>query len=123
MKITSFFAIIIIAMVILVGGTYEAETVETASISVEGMRCGACCTKVETALASQNGVKTVSVNLETKFATVEFYPAKVAKSELVQAVSDAGFAVNEAACEYSSEKAKVAAEGAACNLKSKKKAI
>tara|TARA_Y100001949_G_scaffold156539_1_gene145488 strand:+ start:721 stop:1092 length:372 start_codon:yes stop_codon:yes gene_type:complete len=123
MKKTSFFAIIIIAMVILVGGTYEAETVETASISVEGMRCGACCTKVETALASQNGVRTVSVNLETKFATVEFYPAKVAKSELVQAVSDAGFAVNEAACEYSSEKAKVAAEGAACNLKSKKKAI
>ena len=123
MKKTSFFAIIIIAMVILVGGTYEAETVETASISVEGMRCGACCTKVETALASQNGVKTVSVNLETKFATVEFYPAKVAKSELVQAVSDAGFAVNEAACEYSSEKTKVAAEGAACNLKSKKKAI
>ena len=123
MKKTSFFAIIIIAMVILVGGTYEAATVETASISVEGMRCGACCTKVETALASQNGVKTVSVNLETKFATVEFYPAKVAKSELVQAVSDAGFAVNEAACEYSSEKAKVAAEGAACNLKSKKKAI
>ena len=123
MKKTSFFAVIIIAMVILIGGTYEAETVETASISVEGMRCGACCTKVETALASQNGVKTVSVNLETKFATVEFYPAKVAKSELVQAVSDAGFAVNEAACEYSSEKAKVAAEGAACNLKSKKKAI
>ena len=123
MKKTSFFAIIIIAMVILVGGTYEAETVETASISVEGMRCGACCTKVETALASQNGVRTVSVNLETKFATVEFYPAKVAKSELVQAVSDAGFAVNEAACEYSSEKAKVAAEGAACNLKSKKKAV
>ena len=123
MKKTSFFAIIIVALVILVGGTYEAETVETASISVEGMRCGACCTKVETALASQNGVKTVSVNLETKFATVEFYPAKVAKSELVQAVSDAGFAVNEAACEYSSEKAKVAAEGAACNLKSKKKAI
>ena len=123
MKKTSFFAIIIIAMVILVGGTYEAETVETASISVEGMRCDACCTKIETALASQNGVKTVSVNLETKFATVEFYPAKVAKSELVQAVSDAGFAVNEAACEYSSEKAKVAAEGAACNVKSKKKAI
>ena len=123
MKKTSFFALIIIAMVIIVGGTYEAESVETASISVEGMRCGACCTKVETALASQNGVKTVSVNLETKFATVEFYPAKVAKSELVQAVSDAGFAVNEAACEYSSEKAKVAAEGAACNLKSKKKAI
>ena len=123
MKKTSFFAIIIIAMVILVGGNYDAGTVETASISVEGMRCGACCTKVETALAGQNGVKTVSVNLETKFATVEFYPAKVAKSELVQAVSDAGFAVNEAACEYSSEKAKVAAEGAACNLKSKKKAI
>ena len=123
MKKTSFFAIIIIAMVILVGGTYEAGTVETASISVEGMRCGACCTKVETALTGKNGVKTVSVNLETKFATVEYYPAKVAKSELVQAVSDAGFAVNEAACEYSFEKAKVAAEGAACNLKSKKKAI
>ena len=111
MKKTSFFAIIVIAMVILVGGTYEAETVETASISIEGMRCGACCTKVET------------VNLETMFATVEYYPAKVAKAELVKAVSDAGFAVNKAACEYSAEKAKAAAEGATCNFKSKKKAI
>ena len=123
MKKTSFFAIIIIALVILVGGTYEAETVETASISVEGMRCGACCTKVETALAGQNGVKTVSVDLETKFATVEYYPAKVAKTELVKAVSDAGFAVNEAACDYSAEKAQAVTEGAACNRKSKKKAI
>ena len=102
MKKTSFFAIIIIAMVILVGGNYDAGTVETASISVEGMRCGACCTKVETALAGQNGVKTVSVNLETKFATVEYYPAKVAKSALVKAVSDAGFAVNEACLLYTS---------------------
>ena len=123
MKRTSFFAIIIIAMVILVGGTYEAETVETASISIEGMRCGACGTKVETALTGKNGVKTVSVNLETKFAIVEYYPAKVAKADLVKAVADAGFAVNEAACEYSVEKTKAAAEGASCNLKSKKKAI
>ena len=123
MKKTSFFAIIAVAMVILVGGTYEAETVETASISIEGMRCGSCSTKVETALAGQAGVKTVSVNLETKSATVEYYPAKVAKAELIKAVSEAGFAVNEAACEYSAEKAKAAAEGAACKFKSKKKAI
>ena len=123
MKKTSFFAIIAVAMVILVGGTYETKTVETASISIEGMRCGSCSTKVETALAGQAGVKTVSVNLETKSATVEYYPAKVAKAELIKAVSEAGFAVNEAACEYSAEKAKAAAEGAACNIKSKKKAI
>ena len=41
----------------------------------------------------------------------------------MKAVADAGFAVNEAACEYSVEKTKAAAEGASCNLKSKKKAI
>jgi len=123
MKKTSFIAIIAVAMVILVGGTYETKTVETASISIEGMRCGSCSTKVETALAGQAGVKTVSVNFETKSATVEYYPAKVVKAELIKAVSEAGFAVNEAACEYSAEKAKAAAEGAACKFKSKKKAI
>ncbi|SVA93916.1 uncharacterized protein METZ01_LOCUS146770 [marine metagenome] len=123
MKKTSFIAIIAVAMVILVGGTYETKTVETASISIEGMRCGSCSTKVETALAGQAGVKTVSVNLETKFATIEYFPAKVAKAELIKVVSEAGFAVNEAACEYNAEKAKTAAEGAGCNLKSKKKAI
>ena len=123
MKKTSFIAIIAVAMVILVGGTYETKTVETASISIEGMRCGSCCTKVATALAGQAGVKTASVNLETKFATIEYFPAKVAKAELIKVVSEAGFAVNEAACEYSAEKVNAAAEGAACSLKSKKIAI
>ena len=118
MRKTPFIAIIAVALVILVGGSYEG-TVETASISIDGMRCGSCSSKVETTLSNQAGVKAVSVDLDAKLATVEYYPSKIGKSELVTAVSSAGFTAGEAACDYSAKKAKAAA-GSSCDYSTKK---
>ena len=118
MKKTPFIAIVAVALVILVGGSYDGN-VETASISIDGMRCGSCSSKVETALSNQAGVKAVSVDLDAKLATVEYYPSKVGKAELVTAVSNAGFTAGEAACDYSAKKAKAAA-GASCDYSTKK---
>ena len=61
----------------------------------------------------------MSVDLEAKLATVEYYPSKVGKAQLVTAVSNAGFTAGEAACDYSVKKAKTAA-GASCDYSSKK---
>ncbi|MEE2877099.1 MAG: heavy metal-associated domain-containing protein [Candidatus Neomarinimicrobiota bacterium] len=120
MKKTPLIAIVAVALVILVGGNYDGA-VETASISIDGMSCGSCTSKVETVLSKQAGVKTVSVDLDAKLATVEYYPSKVAKAELVTTVSKAGFTASEAACEYSTKKAKTAAaEGASCDYSAKK---
>ncbi|MBH32011.1 MAG: hypothetical protein CMG71_08550 [Candidatus Marinimicrobia bacterium] len=118
MKKIPFIAILAVALVILVGGNYNGS-VETASISIDGMRCGSCSSKVETALSNHAGVKTVSVDLDAKMATVEYYPSKVGKAQLVTAVSNAGFMANEAACDYSTKKAKAAA-GSSCDYSAKK---
>ena len=119
MKRTPFIAIVAVALVILVGGSYDG-TLETASISIDGMRCGSCSSKVETALSNQAGVKAVSVDLEAKLATVEYLPSKVGKAQLMTAVANAGFTAGEVACDYSAKKAKTAATGASCDYSSKK---
>lgn len=131
MKKTPLVAVIAIALVILVGGTYDSNAYETASISIDGMRCGGCTSKVETVLSGKAGVRTVSVDLETSLATVEYYPSKVDQAELVAAVAGAGFTA--AACDLSkkkaegascnTKKAKTASTGASCGTKDKKTAI
>ena len=121
MKKTSFIAMIALALVILVGGTYDSGSVETASISIEGMTCGGCSSKVETALSAKSGVKNVSVDFDSKLATVEYYPSKVEKTELLSIVSNAGFIANEASCDYNSKEAKATVEGASCGSKAKDK--
>ena len=69
----------------------EEETM-TKILTVEGMMCVHCQGRVEKALAGVKGVKSVSVDLEAKTATVEA-GLLVKESTLVQAVTDAGYEV------------------------------
>ena len=75
--------------------TIEPETEEetmTKILTVEGMMCVHCQGRVEKALAGVKGVKSVSVDLEAKTATVEA-GLLVKEATLVQAVTDAGYEV------------------------------
>ncbi len=75
--------------------TIEPETEEetmTKILTVEGMMCVHCQGRVEKALAGVKGVKSVSVDLEAKTATVEA-GLLVKEATLVQAVTDAGHEV------------------------------
>jgi copper ion binding protein len=61
-------------------------------INIEGMSCGHCVKHVEEALQEIKGVEKVSVDLANKNAVVELN-AGVADSELVHAVTEAGYDV------------------------------
>ncbi|MBI4881369.1 MAG: copper-translocating P-type ATPase [Planctomycetes bacterium] len=62
-------------------------------LPVTGMSCGACVRHVEKALRESKGVESVTVNLATERATVQFDPAVTSLAALAAAVNDAGYAL------------------------------
>ncbi len=67
------------------------DKTETAVLSVSGMHCNHCRGKVEQALSSLKGVKSVDVDLASATAHVTYVPAKTNVEAMVAAVNDAGF--------------------------------
>lgn len=64
-------------------------------LEVSGMSCGHCVGAVREALAGVPGVKVDQVNIGS--ASVTFDETKTTVSDLVDAVSDAGYEATEAA--------------------------
>lgn len=69
---------------------------ESTDIAVEGMTCANCSARVERALHRLPGVVEASVNLATERASVRFLPATIGRSQVEQAIRDAGYRVAEA---------------------------
>ena len=65
------------------------------TLSVEGMTCAACSSRVERALEGVEGVLEATVNLATDRATVQALPS-VAHATLRRVIEDAGYGVLEA---------------------------
>ena len=63
----------------------------TAELTVGGMHCAACATRIEGALARVEGVASASVNLATTRAFVSYDPALVGVEELCGAVDRVGY--------------------------------
>src|SRR5580658_809891 len=63
----------------------------TAELTLGGMHCGACATRIEGALAQQDGVVSASVNLATTRAFVAYDPTTVGIAGLCRAVDGAGY--------------------------------
>ena len=70
----------------------ERTNTMTKVISIEGMMCNHCTGTVQKALEAVEGVKTVTMSLEQKNATVEL-ASDVADEVLTKAVVDAGYEV------------------------------
>ncbi|KAJ9512553.1 hypothetical protein QJQ45_018941 [Haematococcus lacustris] len=64
---------------------------QTVSLAVQGMTCGACSGAVERALMAVPGVSAASVALTIGEAQVQYDPGMVQQAMLVTAVEDAGF--------------------------------
>ncbi|MBW2092709.1 MAG: copper ion binding protein, partial [Deltaproteobacteria bacterium] len=61
------------------------------TISVGGMTCAACVSRVEKALAELPGVEKANVNLATERAAVKFDPAVIDLSDFKKAIEEAGY--------------------------------
>ena len=67
-----------------------AET-EGLRMKVEGMRCEKCASRLQKLLKGTKGVKSVTVDFESKSAVVEIDQDRVSKEEIVATVEEAGF--------------------------------
>ena len=61
------------------------------TLEINGMHCASCVATVEKKMKQQTGVQDAVVNLATKKATVTVNDTKLDLSQLVKAVSDAGY--------------------------------
>lgn len=66
---------------------------ETASITVNGMKCGGCENTINTALTAIDGVLAAKASHQANKVDVEFDPAKTNQEAIEDAIEDAGFAV------------------------------
>jgi len=73
---------------------YEVRTAET-SLTVQGMSCASCVTRVEEALTDLRGVLAATVNLATDRATVRYVPGVAEPADFTQAIRKAGYDVVE----------------------------
>ena len=69
----------------------------TEVLKVTGMTCGGCASSVTKSLRAVRGVRQVAVSVPRGEATVEFDEASTSPEDLRQAVTRAGYGVDEAA--------------------------
>ena len=69
------------------------DSCQRISLKIGGMTCAACAANVQKALSKVEGVSEAAVNIATEQAAVLYDPEKAAKSQLEQAVKDAGYYV------------------------------
>ncbi|NWG16937.1 MAG: copper-translocating P-type ATPase [Chloroflexi bacterium] len=73
--------------------------VQKIDLPITGMTCASCVRNVERALSRTEGVAEASVNLATERAHVEFDPAVIGVSEMIERISRAGYGVAQASIE------------------------
>ncbi|MBT6094170.1 MAG: heavy metal translocating P-type ATPase, partial [Rhodospirillaceae bacterium] len=73
------------------------------TISIEGMSCAGCVSRVETALAAVDGVSNAEVNLATKRANITYDTSATQPAALVNAISSTGFEVPAETADFNIE--------------------
>lgn len=61
--------------------------------NVEGMHCGACATSIQMLLSMQPGVKSASVDYDSKKGEMEYDADKAAFEDLVKVVEEVGYKI------------------------------
>ncbi|MEM1757741.1 MAG: heavy metal translocating P-type ATPase, partial [Candidatus Bathyarchaeia archaeon] len=72
---------------------YQGFEIRRISIIISGMSCATCAARIEANLRKLNGVKSVSVNLATKRAVVEYIPELVSILDLRKIIEELGYKV------------------------------
>lgn len=62
-------------------------------LQIDGMNCGKCAARVETALQGVEGVDSAKVDLAAKSARVSYDASRATAAQLTSAVTEAGYTV------------------------------
>jgi mercuric ion binding protein len=86
-------SMVVVLMTTLSGCSMAAKNAEI-KIKTSAV-CGMCKDKIEQGLAYEKGIKDVSLDVETKVATVKYNPAKITPEEIRKAISKLGYDADE----------------------------
>lgn len=85
-------ALLIVTLIILTAGSFSATAAEqTRSFAVAKMDCPVCPVTVKKAMEKVEGVVAVTVDFESKIATVTFDDESATVDELEEASTNAGY--------------------------------
>ena len=84
----------------------------TVTLSIDGMTCASCVSRVERAIKKLPGITEANVNLATNQASVTYVPEVVSVARISQAIERAGYTPHAAAGEESGEDRERAAQEA-----------
>jgi copper chaperone CopZ len=92
MKTTIFKNILFILHLFLFTYTSAQDKPKTEKLIVKTSSiCGTCKFNIEKSLALERGVKSASLDVDTKIATVIYKPSKTNADKIRKAISDAGY--------------------------------
>jgi mercuric ion binding protein len=94
MKKTTMFSLTILVtmMVFLMNFSGYSQDKKNAEIKIKTSAvCSMCKDRIEQGLAFEKGIKDVSLDVETKIATVKYNPAKTTPDEIRKAISKLGY--------------------------------
>lgn len=74
-------------------GTTAGRRMERATLTIKGMHCASCVSRVERALRKVDGVSKASVNFATEKALVDYNPSTAGMKELEAAVRRIGYSI------------------------------
>jgi len=87
-----------VSMLLLAAGSFaqeaEKKAVETVKIKTTA-ECDMCKNTIEKKLIYEKGVKSVSVDVDSRIATVEYKTAKTDVAKIREAISDLGYDADE----------------------------
>lgn len=69
----------------------KTAEMRTVTVPVEGMICMVCAGSVKNALKAVHGVQNAEVNLEKRYATVQFEKGKVSEDYLTRVITKLGY--------------------------------
>jgi copper chaperone CopZ len=72
-----------------------AAAIVTETIKVPTVQCGSCKHKIESKLSTMKGLKSITVDVDAKTATVEFDPGVVTLAKIEKAISKVGYDAND----------------------------
>lgn len=70
-------------------------SMENITLTINGMKCTGCSQRVERALKNTDGIKDVSVDLESKKAKISYNKDEISVEKICETIADAGFEVEE----------------------------
>jgi len=87
---------LVIMMILLMNCSGYSQDKKSAEIKIKTSAvCGMCKDRIEQGLAFEKGIKDVSLDVETKIATVKYNPAKITPDEIRKAISKLGYDADE----------------------------